>query len=169
MVKVGTRQFSVLLLLFGTGPEIELLTQLAKHLGRLVQCFDHPSELAQDNSLLCFYCQFWRCKSKSFVFGSRKKGIGGCSELGWSHAFWLRATAAIVRTLNSPSVRIARPKASSSHAFISFNIPFCRAVTGRTESKSCRFWRHWRCGIPHIRPRTIPRLYPHTAMDDGRK
>lgn len=48
MVKVGTRQFSVLLLLFGTGPEIELLTQLPKHLGRLVQCFDHPSELAQD-------------------------------------------------------------------------------------------------------------------------
>ena len=69
MVKVGTRQFSVLLLLFGTGPEIELLTQLAKHLGRLVQCFDHPSELAQDNSLLCFYYQFWRCKSKFFVFG----------------------------------------------------------------------------------------------------
>jgi hypothetical protein len=69
----GRKGYSFRLLLLGTEPKTEPITQLAKHLDWLVQCFDHPSELAQDNSLLCFYCQFWRCKSKSFVLGSRKK------------------------------------------------------------------------------------------------
>ena len=38
----------VRLLLFGTGPEIEPLTQLAGNLGWVVEHFGHPSELAED-------------------------------------------------------------------------------------------------------------------------
>jgi xanthine dehydrogenase accessory factor len=38
----------VRLLLFGTGPEIEPITQLAANLGWVVQCFGHPSELSED-------------------------------------------------------------------------------------------------------------------------
>ena len=38
----------VRLLLFGTGPEIEPITQLANNLGWVVECFDHPSELTDD-------------------------------------------------------------------------------------------------------------------------
>jgi xanthine/CO dehydrogenase XdhC/CoxF family maturation factor len=36
------------LLLFGTGPEIEPITQLAGNLGWLAERFGHPSELAED-------------------------------------------------------------------------------------------------------------------------
>ena len=36
------------LLLFGTGPEIEPITQLAGNLGWVIECFGHPSELAAD-------------------------------------------------------------------------------------------------------------------------
>jgi xanthine/CO dehydrogenase XdhC/CoxF family maturation factor len=36
------------LLLFGTGPEIEPIAQLAKVFGWTVERFDHPSELVQD-------------------------------------------------------------------------------------------------------------------------
>src|SRR6266403_2171773 len=38
----------VRLLLFGTGPEIEPITQLAGNLGWVVERFNHPSELAED-------------------------------------------------------------------------------------------------------------------------
>ena len=38
----------VRLLLFGTGPEIEPITQLAGNLGWVVERFGHPSELAED-------------------------------------------------------------------------------------------------------------------------
>src|SRR2546425_1202548 len=34
-----------------------------------------------------------------------------------------------------------------------FSVPntlFCLGVTDRTEPKSCRSWRHWRYGSPHI-------------------
>jgi xanthine dehydrogenase accessory factor len=38
----------VRLLLFGTGPEIEPITQLAENLGWIVELFGHPAELADD-------------------------------------------------------------------------------------------------------------------------
>lgn len=38
----------VRVLLFGTGPEIEPITQLGQNLGWITECFDHPSELPQD-------------------------------------------------------------------------------------------------------------------------
>jgi len=47
-VFIETLALPVRLLLFGTGPEIEPLTQLATTLGWIVQRFGHPSELAQD-------------------------------------------------------------------------------------------------------------------------
>ena len=47
-VFIDTLQLPVRLLLFGTGPEIEPITQLAKALGWTVERFGHPSELAQD-------------------------------------------------------------------------------------------------------------------------
>ncbi len=47
-VFIETLQLPVRLLLFGTGPEIEPITQLAKALGWTVERFDHPFELAQD-------------------------------------------------------------------------------------------------------------------------
>jgi xanthine dehydrogenase accessory factor len=47
-VFIDTLQLPVRLLLFGTGPEIEPIAQLAKALGWTVERFDHPSELAQD-------------------------------------------------------------------------------------------------------------------------
>jgi xanthine dehydrogenase accessory factor len=47
-VFIDTLQLPIRLLLFGTGPEIEPIAQLAKALGWTVERFDHPSELAQD-------------------------------------------------------------------------------------------------------------------------
>jgi xanthine/CO dehydrogenase XdhC/CoxF family maturation factor len=47
-VFIDTLQLPVRLLLFGSGPEIGPIIQLAESLGWLVQRFDHPSELAQD-------------------------------------------------------------------------------------------------------------------------
>src|SRR6266404_2726745 len=44
---IDTLPFPVRLLLFGTGPEIEPLTQLAGNLGWLVERFGHPSELGE--------------------------------------------------------------------------------------------------------------------------
>jgi len=38
----------VRLLLFGTGPEIEPISQFAGNLGWVVECFGHPSELVED-------------------------------------------------------------------------------------------------------------------------
>jgi xanthine/CO dehydrogenase XdhC/CoxF family maturation factor len=45
---IDTVPLPVRLLLFGTGPEIEPITQLADNLGWVVECFGHPSELAED-------------------------------------------------------------------------------------------------------------------------
>ena len=45
---IETLPLPVRLLLFGTGPEIEPITQLAENLGWIVECFGHPSELSQD-------------------------------------------------------------------------------------------------------------------------
>ena len=47
-VFIETLQLPVRLLLFGTGPEIEPITQLGKALGWTVERFDHPFELAQN-------------------------------------------------------------------------------------------------------------------------
>src|SRR5438270_4242867 len=47
-VLIDTVPLAVRLLLFGTGPEIEPITQLARNLGWVVQLFVHPSELAED-------------------------------------------------------------------------------------------------------------------------
>jgi len=47
-VLIDTVPLAVRLLLFGTGPEIEPITQLARNLGWVVQLFGHPSELAED-------------------------------------------------------------------------------------------------------------------------
>ena len=44
---INTLPLPVRLLLFGTGPEIEPLTQLAGNLGWLVERFGHPSELGE--------------------------------------------------------------------------------------------------------------------------
>jgi xanthine dehydrogenase accessory factor len=47
-ILIDTLQLPVRLLLFGTGPEIEPITQLAGNLGWAIERFDHPSELAED-------------------------------------------------------------------------------------------------------------------------
>lgn len=47
-VLINTVPLPVRLLLFGTGPEIEPITQLAGNLGWAVERFGHPSELAED-------------------------------------------------------------------------------------------------------------------------
>jgi xanthine dehydrogenase accessory factor len=47
-VFIETLPLPVRLLLFGAGPEIKPVTQLATTLGWIVERFDHPSELAQD-------------------------------------------------------------------------------------------------------------------------
>jgi xanthine dehydrogenase accessory factor len=47
-VLIDTVPLPVRLLLFGTGPEIEPITQLAGNLGWLAECFGHPSELTED-------------------------------------------------------------------------------------------------------------------------
>ena len=47
-VLIDTVPLPVRLLLFGTGPEIEPITQLAGNLGWVIERFDHPSELAED-------------------------------------------------------------------------------------------------------------------------
>jgi xanthine dehydrogenase accessory factor len=45
---IDTVQLPIRLLLFGTGPEVEPMTQLAGNLGWVVERFGHPSELAED-------------------------------------------------------------------------------------------------------------------------
>jgi xanthine/CO dehydrogenase XdhC/CoxF family maturation factor len=45
---IDTLPLPVRLLLFGTGPEIEPITQLAGNLGWVAECFGHPSELTED-------------------------------------------------------------------------------------------------------------------------
>ena len=45
---IDTVPLPIRLLLFGTGPEIEPITQLAGNLGWVIEGFDHPSELAED-------------------------------------------------------------------------------------------------------------------------
>src|SRR2546421_7215353 len=47
-ILIDTVPLPVRLLLFGTGPEIEPITQLAGNLGWVIECFGHPSELATD-------------------------------------------------------------------------------------------------------------------------
>jgi xanthine dehydrogenase accessory factor len=47
-VLIDTVSPPIRLLLFGTGPEIEPITQLAGNLGWIIQHFGHPSELAED-------------------------------------------------------------------------------------------------------------------------
>jgi xanthine/CO dehydrogenase XdhC/CoxF family maturation factor len=47
-ILIDTVPLPVRLLLFGTGPEIEPITQLAGNLGWIVECFGHPSELPED-------------------------------------------------------------------------------------------------------------------------
>src|SRR6266404_3852379 len=47
-VFIDTVPLPIRLLLFGTGPEIEPITQLAACLGWVSECFGHPSELAED-------------------------------------------------------------------------------------------------------------------------
>lgn len=47
-VFIDTMALPVRLLLFGTGPEIEPITQLCGNLGWVVERFGHPSELAED-------------------------------------------------------------------------------------------------------------------------
>jgi len=47
-VLINTVPLPVRLLLFGTGPEIEPITQLGGNLGWVVERFGHPSELAED-------------------------------------------------------------------------------------------------------------------------
>jgi xanthine dehydrogenase accessory factor len=47
-VFIETMALPVRLLLFGTGPEIEPITQLCGNLGWVVERFGHPSELAED-------------------------------------------------------------------------------------------------------------------------
>jgi xanthine dehydrogenase accessory factor len=47
-VFIDTIPLPIRLLLFGTGPEIEPLTQLAGNLGWIVEHFGHPSELPED-------------------------------------------------------------------------------------------------------------------------
>src|SRR6478736_5425836 len=45
-ILIDTVPLPIRLLLFGTGPEIEPVTQLAGNLGWTIECFDHPVELA---------------------------------------------------------------------------------------------------------------------------
>jgi xanthine dehydrogenase accessory factor len=47
-ILIDTVPLPVRLLLFGTGPEIDLIIQFAENLGWLVECFGHPSELPDD-------------------------------------------------------------------------------------------------------------------------
>src|SRR5437762_2814228 len=47
-ILIDTVPLPIRLLLFGTGPEIEPITQLAGNLGWVIERFDHPSELAED-------------------------------------------------------------------------------------------------------------------------
>jgi xanthine dehydrogenase accessory factor len=47
-VFIDTLQLPIRLLLFGTGPEVKPIAQLAEALGWTVERFGHPSELAQD-------------------------------------------------------------------------------------------------------------------------
>ena len=47
-ILIDTVPLPIRLLLFGTGPEIEPITQLAGNLGWVVERFGHPSELAED-------------------------------------------------------------------------------------------------------------------------
>jgi xanthine dehydrogenase accessory factor len=47
-VLIDTVALPIRMLLFGTGPEIEPITQLVRDLGWIVESFGHPSELAED-------------------------------------------------------------------------------------------------------------------------
>jgi xanthine dehydrogenase accessory factor len=47
-ILIDTVPLPIRLLLFGTGPEIEPIRQLAGNLGWVVECFDRPSELTND-------------------------------------------------------------------------------------------------------------------------
>jgi len=47
-ILIDTVSPPIRLLLFGTGPEIDPITQLAQNLGWITERFDHPSELSQD-------------------------------------------------------------------------------------------------------------------------
>jgi xanthine/CO dehydrogenase XdhC/CoxF family maturation factor len=47
-VFIDTVSLPIRLLLFGTGPEIEPITQLATSLGWVIERFGHPSELGED-------------------------------------------------------------------------------------------------------------------------
>ena len=47
-ILIDTVPLPVRLLLFGTGPEIEPITQLDGNLGWVAECFGHPSELPED-------------------------------------------------------------------------------------------------------------------------
>ena len=47
-ILIDTVPLPVRLLLFGSGPEIEPITQLAANLGWIVERFSHPSELSED-------------------------------------------------------------------------------------------------------------------------
>jgi xanthine/CO dehydrogenase XdhC/CoxF family maturation factor len=47
-VLIDTVALPIRLLLFGTGPEVEPITQLVGGLGWIVESFGHPSELAED-------------------------------------------------------------------------------------------------------------------------
>ena len=47
-ILIDTVPLPIRLLLFGTGPEIEPISQLANDLGWLIECFGHPSDLAAD-------------------------------------------------------------------------------------------------------------------------
>jgi xanthine/CO dehydrogenase XdhC/CoxF family maturation factor len=48
VILINTVALPVRLLLFGTGPEIEPITQLSNNLGWLIESFGHPSDLADD-------------------------------------------------------------------------------------------------------------------------
>jgi len=47
-ILIDTVPLPVRLLLFGTGPEVEPITQFAANLGWVAECFGHPSELRED-------------------------------------------------------------------------------------------------------------------------
>src|SRR5229473_5588802 len=68
-----------------------------------------------------------------------------------------RGYEVVVSCLSFPSISFFELEPTSS-------VLIGRESLDRTEPRSCRFWRHWRDGIPHIRSQTIPRQSPHMAM-----
>src|SRR4029077_15423620 len=90
--------------------------------------------------------------------------------------------------LTSPSLSTSPYLLAYSSPFFSFQIEFdllcvsatlteislpstlaCHEATDRTESMSCLWRRHWRCGIRHIRSRASQLRSFHTALDDAQK